>query len=101
MAKVTFESLGYLTTQELWRLMAYLKVPYCDVEDTEKENLSTGEKITIPKFIPRTDYETMKSDILIAMSGLNRDFRRPIELGLDKVVKKRKKIIPKEMISDG
>lgn len=101
MSKVTFEDLGYLTTQELWRLMAHLKIPYCNIEDTEKENKSTGEMVTVPKFIPRTDYENMKSDIMVAMNGLNRDFRRPIELELNKIVKKRKKILPKEMISDG
>ena len=37
MARVTFENLGYLTTQELWRLMAHLKIPYCNIEDTEKQ----------------------------------------------------------------
>ena len=101
MSKVTFEDLSYLTTQELWRLMAHLKIPYCDIEDVEKENKSTGEKVTVPKFIPRTDYENMKSDIIVTMSCLGRDFRRPIELGIEKVVKKRKKLIPKEMMSDG
>jgi hypothetical protein len=82
MSKVTFEDLGYLTTQELWRLMAHLKIPYCDIEDVEKENKSTGEMVTVPKFIPRTDYENMKSDIIVTMSCLGRDFRRPIELGI-------------------
>ena len=101
MSKVTFEDLGYLTTQELWRLMAHLKIPYCDIEDTEKENLSTGEKVPVPKFIPRTDYENMKSDIIVTMSCLGRDFRRPIELEIGKVVKKRKKLVPKEMIDNG
>jgi hypothetical protein len=101
MSKITFEKLSYLTTQELWRLMNHLHIPYCNIEDIEKEDLSTGEMVTVPKFIPRTDYENMKSDIIVAMNELNRDFRRPIELGVDKVVKKRKKIIPKEMVSDG
>lgn len=101
MSKVTFEDLSYLTTQELWRLMAHLKIPYCDIEDTEKENKSTGEMVTIPKFIPRTDYENMKSDIIVTMSCLGRDFRRPIELEIGKVVKKRKKLVPKEMIDNG
>lgn len=101
MSKVTFEDLGYLTTQELWRLMAHLKIPYCNIEDTEKENLSTGEKVPVPKFIPRTDYENMKSDIIVTMSCLGRDFRRPIELEIGKVVKKRKKLVPKEMIDNG
>lgn len=101
MSKVTFEDLSYLTTQELWRLMAHLKIPYCDIEDVEKENKSTGEMVTIPKFIPRTDYENMKSDIIVTMSCLGRDFRRPIELEVGKLVKKRKKLIPKEMMSDG
>jgi hypothetical protein len=81
--------------------MAHLKIPYCDIEDVEKENKSTGEMVTVPKFIPRTDYENMKSDIIVAMSCLGRDFRRPIELEIGKVVKKRKKLIPKEMMSDG
>ena len=101
MSKVTFEDLGYLTTQELWRLMAHLKIPYCDIEDVEKENKSTGEKVTVPKFIPRTDYENMKSDIIVTMDCLGRDFRRPIELEVGKLVKKRKKLVPKEMMSDG
>lgn len=101
MARVTFENLGYLTTQELWRLMAHLGVPYCNIEETEKEDMSTGEKVPVPKFIPRTDYDSMKSDILVAMMGLNRDFRRPIELGLEKVVKKRKKLIPQEVDNNG
>jgi hypothetical protein len=101
MAKVTFENLSYLTTQELWRLMAYLKVPYCEIEDVEKENMSTGEKVIVPKFIPRTDYENMKSDIIVAMECLGRDFRRPIELEIGKLVKKRKKLVPKEMIDNG
>lgn len=101
MSKVTFEDLGYLTTQELWRLMAHLKIPYCNIEDTEKENLSTGEKVSVPKFIPRTDYENMKSDIIVKMSEIGRDFRRPIELEIGKVVKKRKKLVPKEMIDNG
>ena len=101
MAKVTFENLGYLTTQELWKLMAHLGIPYCNIEETEKEDMSTGEKVPVPKFIPRTDYDNMKSDILVAMMGLNRDFRRPIELGLEKVVKKRKKLIPQEVDNNG
>lgn len=101
MSKVTFEDLSYLTTSELWRLMAHLGIPYCDVEDVEKENKSTGEMVTVPKFIPRTDYENMKSDIIFAMSKLNRDFRRPIELGVDKVVKKRKKLVPQEVEDNG
>lgn len=101
MSKVTFEDLGYLTTQELWRLMAHLKIPYCNIEDVEKENKSTGEKVMVPKFIPRTDYENMKSDIIFTMSCLGRDFRRPIELEIGKLVKKRKKLIPKEMIDNG
>lgn len=101
MARVTFEDLGYLATQELWRLMAHLGIPYCNIEETEKENLSTGEKVPVPKFIPRTDYDNMKSDVLVAMMELNRDFRRPIELEIEKLVKKRKKLIPKEMIDNG
>jgi hypothetical protein len=101
MSKVTFEDLSYLTTQELWRLMAHLKIPYCEIEDVEKEDKSTGEMVTIPKFIPRTDYENMKSDIIVTMSCLGRDFRRPIELEIGKVVKKRKKLVPKEMIDNG
>jgi RAB protein geranylgeranyltransferase component A len=101
MSKITFEDLSYLTTPELWRLMAYLKIPYCEIEDVEKENMSTGEKVIVPKFIPRTDYENMKSDVIVAMSKLNRDFRRPIELEIGKLAKKRKKLIPKEMIDNG
>ena len=81
--------------------MAHLGVPYCNIEETEKEDMSTGEKVPVPKFIPRTDYDNMKSDILVAMMGLNRDFRRPIELGLEKIVKKRKKLIPQEVDNNG
>ena len=101
MARVTFENLGYLTTQELWRLMSYLGVPYCNIEEVEKENLSTGEKVPVPKFIPRTDYENMKSDIIVAMSKLNRDFRRPIELGMEKIVKKRKQLVSQDVEDNG
>ena len=101
MARVTFENLGYLTTQELWRLMAHLKIPYCNIEDTEKENLSTGETVLVPKFIPRTDDENMKSDIIVAMSKLNRDFRRPIELGIEKIVKKRKQLVSQDVGDNG
>jgi hypothetical protein len=101
MSRITFEDLSYLTTPELWRLMAHLGIPYCDIEETEKENLSTGEKVPVPKFIPRTDYENMKSDIVVAVSKLNRDFRRPIELGIEKVVKKRKKLVPQDVEDNG
>lgn len=101
MARVTFENLGYLTTQELWRLMAHLGVPYCNIEEVEKEDLSTGEKVPVPKFIPRTDYENMKSDVIVAMSKLNRDFRRPIELGMEKIVKKRKQLVSQDVGDNG
>ena len=50
MEKINFENLSYLTTHELWELMRDLKIPYCTVEDVEKENLSTKEKVIIPKF---------------------------------------------------
>jgi hypothetical protein len=35
------------------------------------------------------------------MECLGRDFRRPIELEIGKLVKKRKKLVPKEMIDNG
>ena len=31
-------------------------------EDVEKENKETGEMVKVPKFVPRTDYEEMKSN---------------------------------------
>ena len=61
MGKINFENLSYLTTHELWELMRDLKITYCTEEYVEKENLLTKEKIIIPKFIPRTDFENMKT----------------------------------------
>ena len=36
--KINFETLGYLTTREMWELMRDLGIPYCTIEDVEKEN---------------------------------------------------------------
>lgn len=84
-----FDKLGYLKTRELWELMANLGIPYCDVVDDEKENLETGEKVTIPRFIPRTDYDGMKSDIALKLQEMNREGRRPIVKRIDKIIKNR------------
>ena len=89
-SNVVFDKLGFLTTRELWELMASLGIPYCDVVDDEKENLETGEKVTIPRFIPRTDYDNMKSDIVMRLGELNRDGRRPIMKKIEKMIKGRK-----------
>ena len=91
-----YEQLGYLNTNELWTLMSMLKVPYCTVEDVEKENMETGEKVTVPKFIPRTDYESMKSDIVVAWGKTNRDGRRKLQSWLDKATKTRMKCAPQK-----
>lgn len=84
-----YDKLGYLKTRELWELMASLGIPYCDVVDDEKENLETGEKVTVPRFIPRTDYDNMKSDIAFKLQQLNREGRRPIVRKIDKMIKSR------------
>ena len=85
-----YDRLGFLTTRELWEIMAKLGIPYCNVVDDEKENLETGEKVTIPRFIPRTDYDNMKSDIVVELGRLNRDGRRPIMKIVNKLYEKRK-----------
>ena len=89
-----FEQLGYLDTRELWTLMSMLKVPYCTVEDVEKENKETGELVKVPKFIPRTDFENMKSDVVVAWNKLNRENRRKLQSWLDKATKSRMKCAP-------
>lgn len=87
--KINFDNLGYLTTEELWKFMRDLKIPYCEIEDVEKENLETGEKTTVPKFVPRTDYDNMKSDIVIGLMRLNYDGRRKISMPYKKLIEKR------------
>lgn len=89
-----FDQLGYLETRELWTLMSMLKVPYCTVEDAEKENKETGEMVTVPKFVPRTDFEEMKSDVVVAWNKCNRDTRRKLKNWLDKATKSRMKCAP-------
>ena len=91
MGKINFENLSYLTTHELWELMRDLKIPYCTVEDVEKENLSTKEKVIIPKFIPRTDYEDMKTEIVVAINFLNREQKRKLLKRYEKLIEIRKK----------
>lgn len=91
MEKINFENLSYLTTHELWELMRDLKIPYCTVEDAEKENLLTKEKVMIPKFIPRTDYENMKTEIIIAINFLNREQKRKLLKRYEKLIEIRKK----------
>lgn len=90
MEKINFENLSYLTTHELWELMRDLKIPYCTVEDVEKENLSTKEKVIIPKFIPRTDYENMKTEIIVAINFLNREQKRKLLKRYEKLIEIRK-----------
>ena len=89
--KINFETLGYLTTREMWELMRDLGIPYCTIEDVEKENLSTKEKIMVPKFIPRTDFEDMKSDIVVAINFLNREQKRKLLKRYDKIIENRMK----------
>ena len=91
MGKINFENLSYLTTHELWELMRDLKIPYCTVEDAEKENLLTKEKVMIPKFIPRTDYENMKTEIIVAINFLNREQKRKLLKRYEKLIEIRKK----------
>jgi hypothetical protein len=86
---ITFENLSYLTTHEMWELMRDLRIPYCNIEEVEKEDLSTHEKVTVPKFVPRTDFEEMKSDILVAVSFMNREQRRKITKKYEKLIDKR------------
>jgi hypothetical protein len=89
--KINFETLGYLTTREMWELMRDLGIPYCTIEDVEKENLSTKEKVMVPKFIPRTDFEDMKSDIVVAINFLNREQKRKLLKRYDKIIENRMK----------
>lgn len=89
--KINFETLGYLTTREMWELMRDLGIPYCTIEDVEKENLSTKEKIMVPKFIPRTDFEDMKSDIMVGINFLNREQKRKLLKRYDKIIENRMK----------
>ena len=89
--KINFETLGYLTTREMWELMRDLGIPYCTIEDVEKENLSTKEKVMVPKFIPRTDFENMKSDIVVAINFLNREQKRKLLKRYDKIIENRMK----------
>ena len=96
---ITFENLSYLTTHEMWEMMRDLGIPYCDIEEIEKENLSTHELVKIPKFIPRTDFENMKSDIVVALNLLNREQRRKIVKRYEKIIDKRVK--QSKVIDDG
>ena len=89
--KINFETLGYLTTREMWELMRDLGIPYCTIEDVEKENLSTKEKVMVPKFIPRTDFEDMKSDIVVAINFLNIEQKRKLLKRYDKIIENRMK----------
>ena len=91
MGKINFENLSYLTTHDPSELMRDLKIPYCTVQDVEKENLSTKEKVIIPKFIPRTDFEDMKTEIIIAINFLNREQKRKLLKRYEKLIEIRKK----------
>ena len=86
--KIEWDDLGFLTSRELWGFLAKLKIPYCNIEDEEKENLVTGEKVIVPKFIPRTDYDGMKSDILMGLRQCNRETRRSLEKEITSIIKK-------------
>lgn len=89
---ITFERLSYLTTRELWEFMRDLRIPYCNIEEIEKEDLSSHEMRKIPKFIPRTDFENMKSDIIVTLNLLNREQRRRIVKRYEKMIEKREKL---------
>ena len=91
MAKINFENLSYLTTHELWELMRDLRIHYCRVEDVEKENLSTKEKVMVPKFIPRTDFEDMKTEIMVTINFLNREQKRKLLRRYEKLIEIREK----------
>ena len=91
MKGITFENLSYLTTHEMWEMMRDLKIPYCNIEEVEKENLSTKEKIMVPKFVPRTDFENMKSDIMVAINFLNREQRRKLLKRYERLIENREK----------
>lgn len=91
MKGITLEKLSYLTTRELWVLMKDLGIPYCNIVQDEKENLSTGEKVPVPRFIPRTDFEEMKSEIMERFGKLNREQKRYYTKTIDKIVNSRLK----------
>ena len=101
MNKIDYDVLGYLTAHELWEVMRDLKIPYCNIEEIEKENLSTGEKVIIPKFVPRTDFENMKSDIIVRLNELNREQKRPILLRIRKLTTPRMKRHQQEVKDNG
>lgn len=84
-----YEKLAYLETRELWLLMQQIGVMYCNIEDEEVEDLQTGEKKLVPRFIPRTDYDNMKSDICMKYISGNRATRRSIDKYVDKIARKR------------
>ena len=45
----------------------------------------------VPKFIPRTDIEDMKSDIVVAINYLNREQKRKLLKRYDKIIENRMK----------
>ena len=89
---ISYEDLAFLKTEELWFVMKELKIPYCTIDMVEKENFETKEKIKVPKLTPRTDYEEMKSDIIVEIKKLNRNQKRKLCNEILKIIKKRKKI---------
>lgn len=86
------DMLAYCTTEELWQIMHDLNIRYVDLRTTEKENLITKEKIEVPCFVPRTDYENMKNEIIVSISEKNRNIRRKVLDFIEKTYKKRYKI---------
>lgn len=89
MKGITLEDLSYLTTREMWVLLSELGFPYCEIEETEKEDLTTHEIVKVPKFIPRTDYEEMKIDICAGLAMLNREQKRKYVKKIEKLIRPR------------
>lgn len=91
--EVLYDKLGYLSTHELWEIMSLLGLQYATLSTTKKENLETKEEIEVPKVTPRTDYDRMKSEIVVTLSLKNREQRRTIEKRINKIYTKRKKLL--------
>lgn len=91
--EVLYDKLGYLSTRELWEIMSLLGLQYATLSTTKKENLETKEEIEVPKVTPRTDYDRMKSEIVVTLSLKNREQRRTIEKRINKIYTKRKKLL--------
>ena len=80
----------FITEEEL-KTMVGVSEEEGVLEDVEKENLSTKEKVIIPKFIPRTDFEDMKTEIIVAINFLNREQKRKLLKRYEKLIGIREK----------